>query len=371
MTWDQTQATKTLMYNQNRARAQALIDTSAPGSLNSRLGYDILSNNTFTQASLLNPHSRVGLPEGNQLGRIFLSAAHRGVMPGADLMNFANQADAFSDWWNPSGVWNMWFSGSGSREWMGGVGSGSYFRGNSGYVFSGDANESWYGGSYAGNPAPIASRLHGPALPPGWKVGPDGRSVPGRVVPGGYSGIGGPAKGLMPYQPFGGGNPFADIIPGGIEGRLHDLAQALMGGSGGSRYGPSNWFTEGANQFGKYGPGNAGGWRNNQLGFPGGFYPARQIGGDVSPMTSYKVNERGEEIFMSGTRGQIISRQTAEQTLAKASGYGGNGAPPIVNVMNNVPGAVIDGHAERGPDGSIVVMLNEMKRSRARRIVPR
>lgn len=238
MTWQQEQDLKQLMYKQNRARAEALIANSPPGSLNANLGHDILSNNTWSQLSLLYPHSRIALPEGNQLGRILMSAAHRGVIAPGNLMSFANQADAFADIWNPQGVWNMWFSGSGSREGMGGVGSGAYFRGNSGYVFSGDANESWYQGSYAGNPAPIASRLHGPALPPGWKVGPDGRSVPGRVVPGGYSGIGGPARGLLPYQPYGAGNPFADIIPGGIEGLMdsiaRDIAQSRMSGPGGT-----------------------------------------------------------------------------------------------------------------------------------------
>lgn len=172
-------AIKDLMYRQNRARAEALIANSPPGSMNANLGHDILSNNTFSQLSLLYPHSKVALPEGNQLARAFMSGAGRGVMPSDDLMSFANQADAFADWWNPSGQWNAWFSGSGSREGMGGVGSGAYFRGNLGHVFSGNADESMYSPTgTAGKYYKGSGALHGPALPPGWKTGPNGKAIP-------------------------------------------------------------------------------------------------------------------------------------------------------------------------------------------------
>lgn len=221
LSYEEQNALKKFMYDQNIARGQALMDNAGSiYDLNYQVGLAMLNNSHASQISLLDPNSRVVVPEGNQLGRMLQATAHRGTEAPQILMDFANRNDAFADWWNPSGVWNGWVP-SGSREGMGSYGTGSYFQGIPDVVFP-DGGASYVPGSnYAGAGNYQDGRsIIGPVLPPGFNPPSSKPSTSGgsRIVTGE---ILGKDKGIT-YKGPGTGQPVADLSNPGNWGYPND-----------------------------------------------------------------------------------------------------------------------------------------------------
>ena len=221
MTYEEQNALKNFMYEQNKARGQALMDSaSSIYDLNYQVGLALQNNSHASQISLLDPNSKVVLPEGNQLGRILQSAAHQRVTPTQSLVNFANTYDAYADWFNPSGIWNAWVP-SGSREGMGGYGTGSFFTGIPDVVYPGGDRAYTNGSNYAGSGNYQDGRsIIGPVLPPGYRPPSASPTTSGnsRIVTGE---ILGKNKGVQDYGP-GTGQPIADLSKPGNWGYPND-----------------------------------------------------------------------------------------------------------------------------------------------------
>lgn len=209
MDWATERDMKDLMLQQAKARGEAMMRenplTSAGWNFSAMHGRDLAQGNNWHTMSLQDPRSKVALPDGNQLGRIVHMASSQGVNPNERIREFANQADAFADWWNPSGQWNTWFSGSGSREGLGGVGSGQYFRGTlpGEAVYPGGREKYETGSNYAGRLPGDSGKEYGPELPPGWKDRRGGSSMPPYIREYNW-----PDRGNTKLA----GNPFEDML---------------------------------------------------------------------------------------------------------------------------------------------------------------
>ena len=221
LTYDEEQAYKRYLLQQNLARGEELMRTaSSVWDNNYQVGLALTTNNHITPISLQNPNSRIALPEGNQMARSLLNTAYTGLLPPEWLLNYANNYDAFADWSNPSGVWNAWVP-SGSKEGMGGYGTGSYFTGIPDVVFP-DGDRAYTNGSnYAGSGNYQDGRsIIGPVLPPGYSPPSASPTTSGgsRIVTGEILGRN---KGVQDYGP-GTGQPIADLSNPGNWGYPND-----------------------------------------------------------------------------------------------------------------------------------------------------
>lgn len=291
------------MQQMTNAQGQALINENPLSSqgynFNNQVGQGHISGNSaMAQLWYGQANPNIVLPEGDQLGRMLVSAAHLGVLPSNDLLAWANSRDAYlGEIWNPGGVWNTLPYGVGSMEGLAGTGSGTFYSGllPGQTAYTGNADPLGYfglsGSTYStGTPMTFQNGqvFNGPLLP--GQTAPPQYIPPASVTRNVTGEILGSNKGIyetgIATQPntggFGGGNQNF-----GFPGSLEDLRNlgANGGGSGFVEPPTVSPYRSWGDPYGS--GGNLGGWRDNQIGNPTGNYPPLQnLGSYIQDLSS-------------------------------------------------------------------------------------